>query len=454
MPDERTNAPCRGQRSRNLRDGEVGFALIEVLVSAALVMVIATAVLGGIDVPSMISGRDQASSQGASIAQQDQERMRGMSVASLINLNQTRTQTVDNRAYTVTSKVNWVTDSGSSLSCSSGDSQSGDYLKLNSTVTGPSIKYPVVLESLLAPPNGSLATKKGNLGVLITDQAGAPVQGATVSISGPQSGSASSDANGCVFFALINPGSYQTTVSKTGYVDKGGNSSVVQTSTVSAGSTSLLQPTIGKAVSITVNLETNAYGTVKASSRNVARTVTIANAQLLPSGTKTANVAANASSTTINNLYPFTDGYSAYSGNCATANPVGNSSPVAGPYVTNPVPAPGGSGSVLAREPALNLTVTVMGASPGVAGTADIHSTNGCGNFDNQPLTSGGQLVSTGFPAGTYNVCVEGNVPSFGGTYHVVKTGVVLNNFTSGNAVAIDGNSGNAQPNLCPAVFP
>jgi Tfp pilus assembly protein PilV len=125
----RTRATWRS-RLRALRTLEAGFALIEVVVSAGLVMVIATAVLGGIDVPSIISGRNQSSSQGAALATQDQERMRALPIATLINgpLNQTATKAVDSKSYTVDSRVTWVTDSGSSLSCSTGSTQSGDYL--------------------------------------------------------------------------------------------------------------------------------------------------------------------------------------------------------------------------------------------------------------------------------------------------------------------------------------
>src|SRR4051794_34715774 len=121
----RTRATWRS-RLRALRTVEAGFALIEVVVSAGLVMVIATAVLGGIDVPSIISGRNQSSSQGAALATQDQERMRALPISTLINgpLSQTVTKAVDTKSYTVDSRVTWVTDSGSSLSCSTGSTQS------------------------------------------------------------------------------------------------------------------------------------------------------------------------------------------------------------------------------------------------------------------------------------------------------------------------------------------
>src|SRR3954447_16954329 len=110
--------------------------------------------------------------------------MRSLAISQLINYTNTATKTVDAHSYTVNSKVTWVTDSGSTVTCASTDTTSGDYLKLTSTVSGGGTKRPVTLESLLTPPNGSLASTKGNLAVRVTNEKGLPSVGIPVSIPG------------------------------------------------------------------------------------------------------------------------------------------------------------------------------------------------------------------------------------------------------------------------------
>ena len=63
--------------SRTLRS-ESGFALIEVIVAAAVLAIVALAVLSGIDAASSTSAREKARAVAASLAEQDQERLRAM----------------------------------------------------------------------------------------------------------------------------------------------------------------------------------------------------------------------------------------------------------------------------------------------------------------------------------------------------------------------------------------
>src|SRR3954469_10732743 len=85
---------------------EDGFALIEVIVSAAVLALVALAVLSGIDASAGSSAREKARAVAASLAEQDQETMRAMNVDQLIAVNGTapRSVPVDGITYTVTSK--------------------------------------------------------------------------------------------------------------------------------------------------------------------------------------------------------------------------------------------------------------------------------------------------------------------------------------------------------------
>jgi Tfp pilus assembly protein PilV len=94
-----------------------GFALIEVVVSAALLMVVAGGVLAGIEGPSRISGKNDARSQASTLAQQDQERMRALPFNSLVGYTQTTPVTVGGITYSRYSKAIWIRDNNDTDSC-------------------------------------------------------------------------------------------------------------------------------------------------------------------------------------------------------------------------------------------------------------------------------------------------------------------------------------------------
>src|SRR3954471_13613438 len=89
---------------RRLRREQSGFALIEVMMSALIVAIVSVGVLAGIDASSATSGSNKARGIAASIAQDDQERMRSMQPDDLAAMRfQRRTVTVAGVAYQVTS---------------------------------------------------------------------------------------------------------------------------------------------------------------------------------------------------------------------------------------------------------------------------------------------------------------------------------------------------------------
>ena len=96
-----TKRPARGPRSGS----EDGSILLEVVVGAVLVALVATAVLATIDRASASFGDNKARSLAAALAQQDQERLRSSKPAELSNLRETRTQLVGGVPYTVASRV-------------------------------------------------------------------------------------------------------------------------------------------------------------------------------------------------------------------------------------------------------------------------------------------------------------------------------------------------------------
>src|SRR3954471_21392220 len=136
------------------RSNESGFAMIEVIVSAAVLAMLALAVLSGIDGASRATGREKARSTAATVAEQDQERMRSLQIGTLSNAyDVTRHVSVDGVNYDVRSTAKWVDDGGgTAVSCSTGPQ--ADYLQITSSVTSNTVGTriaPVTLTSLLSP---------------------------------------------------------------------------------------------------------------------------------------------------------------------------------------------------------------------------------------------------------------------------------------------------------------
>jgi prepilin-type N-terminal cleavage/methylation domain-containing protein len=245
-----------GDRGR----GEHGFTLIEVLVSALLVLIISAGVATALISATDFTSRERNQSQANAVAEQDQERLKSMTDSQLTSLHQTRTVTLNNTKFTVTSTASFLSANGTS-SCSS---DSTAYFKLTSTVTSiPTPGNPaqtVTEETIITRP---LA---GSLVVPVKDQTGAPLQGVAVNIVGQNTNytqSATTDQNGCVAFAGLPTDSYTITATDTGYVDPNGNASPSETASVTQTSITPASTMImGQAGQIKVGFATQAASAV------------------------------------------------------------------------------------------------------------------------------------------------------------------------------------------------
>src|SRR5581483_12381904 len=94
-----------------------GFTLIEVLVSALIVTLIAGAVAGGLMANVKATGDQHRRTEAQALAEQDQERLKGLSAAQLDNLSQTYTTTQDKNKFTVSSQA-WYLSTTGGVACS------------------------------------------------------------------------------------------------------------------------------------------------------------------------------------------------------------------------------------------------------------------------------------------------------------------------------------------------
>ncbi len=223
-----------------------GFTLIEVLMSALIVTLIAGAVAGGLAANVKATGDQHRRTEAQALAQQDQERLKGLSAAQLDNLSQTYTSTQDNYKFTVSSRA-WYLNSTSGASCSSAGGAGATYFKTISTVTWTdptgTARTLATDESVITPPAG------GSILAQFHDQTTAPLSGVNVAASGPESDAATSDGNGCTIFTGLDTGNYNLTFTDTGYVDPNGNASPL-TDTTTVASTGIATPSRGNPIEL------------------------------------------------------------------------------------------------------------------------------------------------------------------------------------------------------------
>ena len=208
-------------RSRGFRSG--GFTLIEVLVSALLTTLIAAAVAGALITNTDIIANQNSRSQAETLAEQDQERLKGLSAEQLDNLSQTYNVTVGGTTYTISSQAYYLSTSNGQ-SCTTARGRLRHLLQddldghLDESVQGKT-KTLATDESVITPPAG------GSLLAQFHDQTASPLSGVTLAATGPESDTGTSDTSGCVIFSALPTGTYNLTYTDIGYVDPNGNAS-------------------------------------------------------------------------------------------------------------------------------------------------------------------------------------------------------------------------------------
>jgi Tfp pilus assembly protein PilV len=433
----------RHRRSRIVDDA--GFALIEALVGAVVLIVIALATLSAIDRAQKTSGFGKNRSVAAALAEQDQARLRGLPTDSLstyrTNHTATRTVAINGLSYTVASTVDSVRDTtGGTVSCTN-DGNQADYLKLTSTVSANAIK-PVTIASLSAPPL-SYSSSRGTLVVQVNDGAtpAVGVQGVGVTISGPTGMSDTTNSLGCAVFPFIPAGSYNVSIIKTGYVDYGGNNNPsVSGKTVTGGNLTTQSFIYDAAGSIKVNFETDISTTstpVLSRSRgyNASAFNTLVPA---PQFRAVSDPSPPVPAVTLSNLFPFRTAYNTYAGACAAANPktaipnvnwfnAGNIG-----FDDNAIVPPGDNSSVAVtvRQPGLevrvkdsagayingaNVVITPSGTGcmpATLTGWTTAKNAAGTDGWITKPQynfggSTGNVTYDPGVPFGTYTVCAD-----------------------------------------------
>jgi hypothetical protein len=403
-----------------------GFALMEVIISASILVIVVLGVLAALDGVTRAAGGNQARTIAATLAEQDQERLRSLPTGDLNKLSTlelpSRPVKVGAVTYTVASSAKWVADSdGAELSCAIVPGE-GSYLRITSTVTSPitgARVRPVVLSSIVAPRPG-----KGTLTAMVRNAAGVGVAGIGVQAIGPTPDTRTTNAAGCAVFDESDAGSYVLKLSTTDWVDPNGVTAPEKNATVSAGNLTTVEFIYDHSSAFTVAVKTKRPG-APAEVSDLSTNVMAAHSGLTLTYKRlpvTPIAPPGLASFSYSLMFPFSTPYMLYSGSCTGNNPA--SFPGLANYFTTRTSSivqltPGGptvGADVL--EPAMDVTASFSSANVSGASVYAYPKTAGC---DAARILLGttqattGTVPNPGLPFGTYDICVDYDPP--GGTH-------------------------------------
>ncbi len=464
--------------SRTRASDERGVSLVEVLVSALIVALIATAVALALMAGADTDADQRDRSQAAELAQLDQERLKGLSAVQLTDLappnTETRTVTLGGTPYTITSEADFLNSTGGA-SCGSTGAGAAAYYEVVSKVTwGINHRGPVTYASMITPPAG------GTLLTEVEDQTGAPLPGVGVTATGADTASASTDAAGCAIFSGLSTGDYTLALSDPGYVDQDDQPANPLDISATVTSTGTATPSggnpiiLGLAGTFTAGLTTNTgsstvpgqqadaiswYGAGTSDSMSNYECETSSGSTSCPASSGNGTVSAAVPSSGSITAFPFAFTGPSYAGNYTVwAGACKQEEPPA-PYGQVSI-TPGSSQTLAIQEPALNVIVKSNGTQvkpsqvairfvsasgtscndpssngwwyPAIAANAATAPT-GALAYPGQPFasTSAGSVSASG-KTGTLTVCAAA------GGRHQNVTGVQNNSMTGASSVTVN----------------
>jgi Tfp pilus assembly protein PilV len=390
-------------RARLRAASEEGFGLIEVVVSAAVLVIVVLGVLAAVDSVSHTAAANQSRTVAATLAEKDLERLRALRTEDLNRLAaiepETYNVTVGKVTYTVTSKAQLVADvTGEDVSCSVPTGK-GSYLRITSTVTSPmtggAVK-PVVMSSIVAPqPN------KGTLTALVRNAKDEPVNNLPVQAVGPTGGTEATNALGCAIFDDSDAGSYSLRLDQAGWVNVDGKQLYELPGTVSPGNVTTVEFKYDEAGSFPVTVVNSAGQTESTDAFG-----------LMADHTGVSTGFRSTAASPFTQMFPFYQApYEVYSGNCTGNNP---SSWIPNYYATHPDAVaqvnPRETGLMrTVLEPSVNVSATYNGAAVADANVYAYPRTAGCtpGRVKVGVTGLDGKLTTPGLPFGTYDLCVD-----------------------------------------------
>jgi prepilin-type N-terminal cleavage/methylation domain-containing protein len=399
-----------------------GYSLIELLVAITVFALVFAAVTIGIGRALELGRGNRNRSAGAYLATRQLEEVRSTPFDSVALGRTTCAYTSPSPCsvpapYTITQDVVWTGPGNTTASCNVPTSGALAYKRVTVTVTWPDMGgvAPVRSQTLLTPPSGSYDPNEGHILVEVFDRNAGPAGGLTVALTGPETATQPTTAEGCAFFAYLEPGDYDVTLNTSGRVDGQGGQPAVQTVAVLAGQVSNLQFDYDRAATLRVGLTAPANAQIP-----TGIPLTVANTRLTVGTLSYPESAATGFGVTrtITPLFPYLDGYQVWTGSCADADP---SAHTGGSRSTALASNPGATTNGTAVLDAVDVTVRWLSTGgalvPGAAVGASHAAGTGC--TSGQALTTTARTGSNGqlrlaLPYGTWTIQGSITVAPFG----------------------------------------
>lgn len=422
---------------------DAGFLLIEVMVSALLLIMVSLAAFTMLDQSDRLAGNNQKRAVAANLGQSEIERIRALPVEDIARLNGTRTITDAGSEFEITTVTRWVTDGTDAPDCTT---KSGglDYMRLSVAVgwKDQGSAKPVRFSTIVTPVVRSNSTT-GSLSVYVRGEpVGSgpvpPISGLGITVSGP-GGSFSETTNdkGCVVFPFIPVGNYTLAFSRGGFVTRNHVNDVSQNISVTGGQTTKLEYEYDNGGTTNTTFVTGVDGVDRPTEPQAFSIVQGANERVLALNNQSSWNGLSMP------LYPAAAPYQLYAGACSSnVVPAGGLTGLPGDAVAPTyvqIPKGGFQGSPPVRLPAYDFVVYrgTTTSSPRVD-NAKITFMAGCGATYVRYTDSDGRLDDPGFPYtnGTATVCVSGPGVSnasgsgFASNRRYTATGISNNNWS------------------------
>ena len=412
-----------------------GLTMVELMMSIVIFGIAATAVASGVITAIHATRSDRNRVQASSLAARELEVTRNEFFAGddgpatlasqpyVVNPHPLPAGTtgqplqVDGTKYTVERTVQALVAGVGKSPCDGGASVSYPSYQVNVQVTWPQMGTvePVTSTTILTPSKVTIDNRVGYVAVKVLDSAGAPNPGKVVQLSGPGGTfTSATSSDGCAVFSSNVAGSYTATLAMSGHVDFFGSPTSSKITSIAPNTLSQLTFNYDRKSMFTVSLETEPGYELPASYLTGTPQVTVANTGIQPTGVKSFGL-TTAVGGTIDNLWPFADGYAVWAGSCRQSDPSVNGA-ARPPAVDS---TPGGTTTVSVRLAPVDVMVTDASDLP-LAGRTVIAtplSTIGCLPPDYQLPTTPTLIVGTtdalgqlkaSLPGGAWRLSVQG----------------------------------------------
>lgn len=330
-----TTADALGQRASKIIEAQEGFMLMEVVISAFLVGLIAVGTFSGFESAGRAGVDERSHAQATELAAQDEERLHGETTTELAELakagSESKTISYSGTTFTITSSAQYVSASKETFSCET-TGGSANYVQTTSSVSWPALgtRPPVTQSSIVTNSAPGLLVK-------VFNQDHLPVSGALITVTGETTTTQTTGSSGCVFFLGLKAKTVEekkvveVAVTEAGYVDRAGNNPPLKsTVTLSPNSLTSEEFVIGEAGKIEATFVSEIGGVVK--EVEAGDTFYAAQASISPSPKDFIGGAENAfaKKVTLENLFPFAkpekplypaEPYTVYAGECEKNDP-------------------------------------------------------------------------------------------------------------------------------------